>query len=78
VPDTVQAQWSPVLVSRRNPSFIGAGDCELITEMKDLITKNFSPRDVTYRTDCVPREEYIDQFEIKAQVLKAVSGAAKG
>jgi hypothetical protein len=72
-PDTVQAQWSPVEVSRRHPSFLGEGDCELINEMKDLITKNFSLRDVAYRTDCVPRQLVIDSFSIKAQVLKAIT-----
>jgi hypothetical protein len=70
--DTVQAQWMPVLVNSTHPSSMGRGDCELINEMKDLISKNFSLRDLDYRTDCVPHEVNIDDFSIKAQVLKEV------
>jgi hypothetical protein len=78
--DVVQAQWMPALVNSTHPYFMGRGDCELIDEMKDLITKNFSLRDLSYRTDCVPHQVNIDDFTIKAQVLKAVpkTGAAKG
>jgi hypothetical protein len=77
--DTVQAQWIPVLVSPRQPYFMSDGDCELIFEMKDLISKNFSLRDLSYRADCVPHEVNIEDFTVKAQVLKAlpVTSAAK-
>jgi len=68
--DTVQAQWMPVLVNSTHPSFMGRGDCELIDQMKDLISKNFSLREVSYRTDCVPHQVSIDGFTIKAQALK--------
>jgi hypothetical protein len=68
--DTVQAQWMPVLVNSTHPYFMGRGDCELIAEMKDLISKNFSLRELSYRTDCVPHEVNIDDFTVKAQVLK--------
>jgi hypothetical protein len=79
---TVQAQWMPVLVSPTHPYFMSHGDCELIDEMKDLISKNFSLRAVDYRTDCVPHQVNIDDFSIKAQALKelapSLSKAAKG
>jgi hypothetical protein len=70
--ETVQAQWVPVIVSPTRPYFMGHGDCELIDEMKDLISKNFSLRDLNYRTDCIPHEVNIDDFSVKAQVLKAL------
>jgi hypothetical protein len=80
--DTVQAQWMPVLVSPTHPYFMSHGDCELIDEMKDLISKNFSLREVNYRTDCVPHQVNIDDFTIKAQALKELpaplSRPAKG
>jgi hypothetical protein len=80
--DTVQAQWMPVVVSPTHPYFMGNGDCELIEQMKDLISKNFSLRDLSYRTDCIPHEVNIDDFSIKAQALKALPApaarAAKG
>jgi hypothetical protein len=68
--DTVPAQWMPVVVSPTYPHFMGRGDCELIEEMKDLISKNFSLREVNFRTDCVPHEVNVDDFSIKAQALK--------
>lgn len=68
--DTVQAQWTPVVVSPTHPYFMSHGDCELIYEMKDLISKNFSLREMSYRADCVPHEVNIDDFTIKAQALK--------
>jgi hypothetical protein len=70
--NTVQAQWIPVLVSPRQPYFMSGGDCELIFEMKDLISKNFSLRDLSYRADCVPHEVNIEDFTVKAQALKAL------
>jgi hypothetical protein len=80
--DAVQAQWTPVLVSPTHPYFMGNGDCELIDQMKDLISKNFSLRDLDYRTDCVAHEVNLDAFSIKTQALKALpapaAGAAKG
>jgi hypothetical protein len=79
--DSVQARWAPVTVSARRPYFMDHGDCELIEQMKDLISKNFSLRDLDYRTNCVPHEVTLDDFSVKAQALKAVpalSGAAKG
>jgi len=80
--NTVQARWTPVEVSANRPSFIGHGDCELITEMKDILSKNFSLRNLNYRTDCVPYEVNLDDFSVKAEVLKplpaTVASAAQG
>jgi hypothetical protein len=70
--DTVKARWTALEVTPRHPDFMGDGDCELIQEMKDFITKNFSLRDVEYRTDCVPHEQSLDSFAIKGQALRAV------
>ena len=74
--DSVQARWAPVVVSATRPYFMGHGDCELIAELKDIITKNFSLRDLNYRTDCVPHEVNIDDFSIKAEALKPLPTAA--
>jgi hypothetical protein len=74
--DTVRAQWTPVLVNSTHPSFMDHGDCELIAEMKDLISNNFSLRELSYRTDCVPHEVNIDDFTVKAQALKELPAPA--
>jgi len=79
--NTVQAQWTPVQVSPTHPYFMGSGDCELVDELKDLISKNFSLRDLNYRTDCVPNQVVLDGFSVKAQALKPLSApvaAARG
>ncbi len=73
--NVVQARWAPVLVSPTHPYFMGHGDCELVDELKDILSKNFSLRDLKYRTDCVPHQVNIDDFTIKGEALKPVSGA---
>jgi hypothetical protein len=37
--------------------------------MKNLITQNFSLRDVEYHAECVPRQYIQDAFSIKGQAL---------
>jgi len=71
-PDTVKARWTALDVTPRRPNFMGDGDCELVQSMKDLITKNFSLRDVQYRTDCFPHQITLDGFAVKGQALRAV------
>jgi hypothetical protein len=73
--NVVQARWVPVLVSPTHPYFMGHGDCELVDELKDILSKNFSLRDLNYRTDCVPHQVNIDDFTIKGEALKPVPGA---
>jgi hypothetical protein len=74
--NVVQARWVPVVVNSTKPSSMGHGNCELVEQMKDAISKNFSFRDLNYRTDCVPHEVNIDDFGIKAQALKALPAPA--
>jgi hypothetical protein len=78
--NTVQAHWTPVVVNTTHPYFMGNGDCELIHELKDILSTNFSFRDLSYRTDCVPYEERPNQFSVKAEALKALptTVAARG
>jgi hypothetical protein len=73
--NAVQARWDPVLVNTTHPYFMGRGDCELVQELKDILSKNFSFRDLNYRTDCVPYQEYPDPFSIKAEALKPLPAA---
>ncbi|HEX3395385.1 MAG TPA: hypothetical protein VHS76_01710 [Steroidobacteraceae bacterium] len=80
--DIVQAHWVPLSVSPTHPYFMTHGDCELVNELKDILSKNFSLRELSYRTDCVPYQVNIDDFGIKAQALKplpaAPASAARG
>jgi len=70
--DAVKARWSPMEVTPHRPYFMGDGDCELIQDMKDLITQNFTLRGVKYSADCFPRQLYPDAFAVKGQALRAV------
>ena len=71
--DTVKARWTALEVTPRRPDFMGDGDCELIQGMKELIIKNFSLRDIEYRTSCVPHEVSMDAYAVRGQALKAVT-----
>jgi hypothetical protein len=79
-PDAVRAQWTALEVVPLRPSFMGDGDCELVDQMKDLITHNFSLRDVEYRARCVPNELYMNGYAVRGQALRAVAtpNAVKG
>jgi hypothetical protein len=79
-PDMVKAHWTTLQVSPRRPQFMGGGDCELMQGMKDLITKNFTLRNVEYNTSCFPHDVSLAGFELKGQALRAVpeSNAVKG
>jgi hypothetical protein len=70
--DTVKARWTSLDVGPLRPYFLGEGACELIQEMKDLITQNFSLRNVDYRTSCFPHELTVDGFAVKGQALRAL------
>jgi hypothetical protein len=77
----VKARWTALQLTSHHPSFMGDGDCELVREMKDLITKNFSLRNVDYRTDCFPHDVTLDEFSVKVQALRAspqITAAATG
>jgi hypothetical protein len=73
---TIKASWAAVEVSPRRPSFMSDGDCELIQEMKDLITQNFSLRDVEYRTSCNPNRVTLQGFTVKGESLRALPSTA--
>jgi hypothetical protein len=73
--NSVQARWMPVSVNSTHPYFMSHGDCELMDELKDIVSKNFSLRDLSYRTDCVPHQINIDDFSVKGEALKPLPAA---
>ena len=72
---TVPAHWTSLEVTPLRPSFMGDGDCELVDQMKDLITKNFSLRVVEYSTRCVPNQLPLGSYAVRGQALTAVATA---
>jgi hypothetical protein len=71
-PPILNGHWTPLELTPRRPNFMGDGDCELMQEMKDFITKNFTLRAVEYRTSCFPHEVTVDGFSVKGQALRAL------
>jgi hypothetical protein len=79
--DSVQGHWTALSMTPVRPGFMGSGDCELIQEMKPLITENFTLRNVDYRTDCYPHEITLNGFSVTGQALRPVplsANAVKG
>jgi hypothetical protein len=73
-PDTVKARWTAELLRAQRPNFLGSGDCELVSDMRALISQNFSTRGLNYSAHCFPHVETLDDFHIKADVLQALPG----
>lgn len=75
--DSVQARWAPVLVNTTHPYDMGRGNCELVEELKDILSQNFSFRDLKYRTECIPYEELPAPYSIQAEALKPLPAAVE-
>lgn len=65
----VDAQWTSFKTQPGQLSTLSTGDCELIEDLKGLITGNFAMRGATYRTSCTPGRIAIADFS--GEVLKA-------
>jgi hypothetical protein len=74
-PDTVKAYWTQREMGPKRPSFMDDGDCELVDQMKDTISKSFALKDLKYQTDCFPHQIMINGFHVKADALIAVPEA---
>jgi hypothetical protein len=72
---SVPAHWTTKILDRNHPHVMDYGSCELIQQMKDLITTNFALRDLQYRTDCFPHDLNVNGYSVKGQALTAVSAA---
>ncbi len=69
----VMASWSAVEINSQRPMFMGDGDCELIDQLHDFITKSFSAQNVDYRAACSPHAISINSFAIHGEFLKNAS-----
>jgi hypothetical protein len=67
--DQVNGEWADLHVTPRDPLFRDRGECELFEHLKDLLTKNFTVRDVQYRTTCTPHSTTLQDYNITGQVL---------
>jgi hypothetical protein len=69
--DAVQARWSKVQISPNNPFFMGAGECELVEQMRDVLKKGFALRNVDYRVSCAPHQVSVADYTVTAEALMA-------
>jgi hypothetical protein len=74
--ETFAARWTPIEIAPNRPFDIGAGDCELFEQMRDMLMKSFASRELVYEAHCVPHQTSLGAFSIKGQVLKAAPPAA--
>ncbi len=73
--ETFAARWTALEIAPNRPFEMGAGDCELLEQMREVLTRNFATRDLAYETRCVPHQTTLGAFSIKGQVLKAIPPA---
>jgi len=67
----VAAQWSTVEIKPNRPSSMGEGDCELIEQLRELIGKNFTSRNVDYAATCTPHQLGLNSYSVHGEFLKA-------
>jgi hypothetical protein len=69
--DTVAAQWKQVTVEPMVPYWMDFGECELLQQIKPVVTGDFSASALEYRTACVPYEATISDYDLSGEFLKA-------
>lgn len=71
--DVVQAGWSRVQLAPNRPSYMGAGECELVEQMRETLQKGFALRSTEYRTSCTPHQVSVADYSVSTEVLKPVA-----
>ncbi|MGH8253914.1 MAG: hypothetical protein ACRES2_07715 [Steroidobacteraceae bacterium] len=71
--DAVKAGWEKVQLAPNRPTYMGAGECELVEQIRDLLQKGFTLRNTAYRTQCVPHQVSIADYSVSTEVLKPVA-----
>jgi len=71
----VKAKWTPFKLTGQRPFFMTQGDCELIEDMRPVLTRDFQLRELSFDTSCMPYQQTFDDFTVKGEVL--MSSAAK-
>jgi hypothetical protein len=69
----VKSTWVKVQIAPNRPHFMGAGECELVEQMKDMLQKGFKLRNADYRTSCVPHQVSMADYSVTAEVLKSTA-----
>jgi hypothetical protein len=68
----IEANWTALKVTADRPSFMGRGDCELVDQMRKVLSNGFTWRDqVSITTSCQPYSVAISTYTIQGEVLRA-------
>jgi hypothetical protein len=73
VPDSageVKTQWKAIRVAANRPSFMGAGECELVEGIKPLLEKGFALRNLSYTTRCLSHQVTTGGYDVHGEVLQ--------
>lgn len=68
--DAVKARWEKVQLAPNRPNYMGAGECELVEQIRDLLQKGFALRNTDYRTGCIPHQISMADYSVSTEVLK--------
>lgn len=71
--ESESARWTPVEIMPNRPTGMQNGDCELIEQLRDVLTKNIEIRKLEYRASCVPHQQGVLSWSIRGEVLKPVA-----
>ncbi|HLQ12140.1 MAG TPA: hypothetical protein VK130_02685 [Steroidobacteraceae bacterium] len=69
----VKSAWAKVQIAPHRPDFMGAGECELVEQMKDMLQKGFTLRNAEFRTACIPHQVSMADYSVTAEVLKSAA-----
>ncbi len=71
--DVVKAEWARVQLAPNRPSYMEAGECELVEQIRELLQKGFTLRNTEYRTSCMPHQVSIADYSVNTEVLKPIA-----
>ncbi len=67
--EALSAHWAPLNIRPSDPLFRDRGECELFQNVKQVLTKDFTIRDVRYDTDCTPNDTTLQDYRVTGEVL---------
>lgn len=71
--DVVKAGWTRVQLAPNRPTYMGAGECELVERIRETLQKGFALRNTEYRTSCTPHQVSVADYSVSTEVLKPVA-----
>lgn len=68
----IEANWTALKLTADRPSFMGRGDCELVEQMRKVLSDSFTWRDqVSISSSCQPYSVSMSAYSVQGEVLKS-------